>query len=167
MSNRAYRIGTGLAVLTTFILIWTNFVLAVDVNTANFLFFGVVPVGIVGAAIARLQARGMALALCGMMIVQLLVPVVAHMFWKTGVAPGAVPVIGLNGVYTAHFAMSALLFRHAARTHEMPVRLERFWPPSSLRQELKRRAGVRSVKTTQPAVQMTLLNSRLRFCGLT
>jgi hypothetical protein len=86
MSNRAYRIGAGLAVLTTFILIWTNFVLAVDVNTANFLFFGVVPVGIVGAAIARLQARGMALALCGMMIVQLLVPVVAHMFWKTGVA---------------------------------------------------------------------------------
>lgn len=125
ISNRAYRIAVGLAVMTTFVLIWTNFVLAIDVNTANFLFLGVVPVGVVGAAIARLQARGMALALCGMTIAQLLVPVVALVFWKTGVALGAVPVIGLNGVYTVLFAMSALLFRRAARTHEMqPTRLE-------------------------------------------
>jgi len=51
--------------------------------------------------------------------------VVALVFWKTGVALGAVPVIGLNGVYTVLFAMSALLFRRAARTHEVPpTRLE-------------------------------------------
>jgi len=35
------------------------------------------------------------------------------------------PVIGLNGVFIVLFATSALLFRRAARTHEMPLtRLE-------------------------------------------
>jgi hypothetical protein len=83
--------------------------------------FGVVVVGLVGAAIARLRARGMALALVGTAIAQMLVPFIALVFLKTSVAPGAaVPVIGLNGVFIVLFAISALLFRRAARTHERP-----------------------------------------------
>ena len=102
-------------------LAWVNFVLAADVNPANFMYFGVVVVGLVGAAIARLRARGMVLALVGMAIAQMLVPFIALVFWKTNLAPGAaVPVIGLNGVFIVLFAISALLFRRAARTHEMP-----------------------------------------------
>jgi hypothetical protein len=68
----------------------------------------------------------MALALVGTAIAQMLVPFIALVFWKTSVAPGAaVPVIGLNGVFIVLFAISALLFRRAARTHEMPLtRLE-------------------------------------------
>jgi len=51
----------------------------------------------------------------------MLVPFIALVFWKTNVAPGAaVPVIGLNGVFIVLFAISALLFRRAARTHEKP-----------------------------------------------
>lgn len=118
IANRAYRFGLGLAVTTTAVLVWTNFVLAVDSNIVDFLFLGVVPVGVVGTALARLKPHGMALTLCGMTIAQLLVPVVALVFWSTGVALGAVPIIGLNGVYTILFAMSALLFRHAARTKD-------------------------------------------------
>jgi hypothetical protein len=126
MSNKAYRFAMGLAVATAFVLTWVNFVLAVDVSLANFMYFGVVVVGLVGAAIARLRARGMALALVGTAIAQMLVPFIALVFWKTSVAPGAaVPVIGLNGGFIVLFAISALLFRRAARTHEMPLtRLE-------------------------------------------
>jgi hypothetical protein len=126
MSNKAYRFAMGLAVATAFVLTWVNFVLAVDVSLANFMYFGVVVVGLVRAAIARLRARGMALALVGTAIAQMLVPFIALLFWKTNVAPGAaVPVIGLNGVFIVFFAISALLFRRAARTHEMPLtRLE-------------------------------------------
>jgi hypothetical protein len=63
----------------------------------------------------------MALALVGMAIAQMLVPFIALAFWKTNVAPGAaVPVFGLNGVFSVLFAISALLFRRAALTHEMP-----------------------------------------------
>jgi hypothetical protein len=51
--------------------------------------------------------------------------VTAFVFWNTGVARGVVRVIGLNGVFAVLFAMSALLFRRAARTHEMsPTGLE-------------------------------------------
>ena len=111
----------GLAMATAFVLSWMNFVLAVDVSLANFMYFGVVVVGLVGAAIARLRARGMALALAGMAIAQILVPVIGLVFWKTRVAPGAaVPVIRLNGVFIVLFAISALLFRRAARMDAMP-----------------------------------------------
>jgi hypothetical protein len=56
----------------------------------------------------------------------MLVPFIALVFWKTNVAPGAaVPVFGLNGVFIVFFAISAVLFRRAARIHGMPsTRLE-------------------------------------------
>lgn len=121
MSNKTYRCAMGLAVASALVLSWVNFVLAVDVSLANFMYFGVVVVGLVGAAIARLRARGMALAFAGMAIAQILVPFIALVFWKTSVAPGAaVPVIGLNGVFIVLFAISALLFRRAARMNAMP-----------------------------------------------
>ena len=50
------------------------------------MYFGVVVIGLVGAAIARLRARGMALALVGTAIAQMLVPFIALVFWKTNVA---------------------------------------------------------------------------------
>jgi len=119
MSNKAYRFAMGLAVATAAVLTWVNFVLAVDVSLANFLYFGVPVIGLIGAAIARLRARGMALALLGMTIAQMLVPFIAPVIWKIEVAPGAaVPVIGLNGVFIVLFATSALLFRLAARNDE-------------------------------------------------
>jgi hypothetical protein len=117
MRNKAYRFAMGLAIATAVVLTWANFVLAVDVSLANFMYFGVPVIGLIGAAIARLRARGMALALVGTAIAQMLVPFIAPVFWKTNVAPGAaVPVIGLNGVFIVLFAISALLFRRAART---------------------------------------------------
>ncbi len=118
MRNKAYRFAMGLAVATAFVLIWANFVLAVDVSLANFMYFGVPVVGLVGSVFARLRARGMALALIGMAIAQMLVPFIALVFLKTRVAPGA--FIGGNGVVIVLFSISALLFRRAAQTHDMP-----------------------------------------------
>jgi hypothetical protein len=119
MSNRAYRFAVGLAVASACAVTWVNLVLAVDVNPANAMYLGVVVVGLVGAAIARLRARGMVLALGGMAIAQMLVPFIALLILKTELAPGAaVPVLGLNGVFIVVFAASALLFRRAARTHD-------------------------------------------------
>jgi hypothetical protein len=118
MSNRAYRFAAGLAVATAFALIWANRVLAADENPANLLYVGVVVIGVIGAAISRLRARGMARALFGTAVAQALVPIMALVFWKTNLALGkAVPVIGVNGLFAMLFMASALLFRHAARTH--------------------------------------------------
>jgi MFS family permease len=116
MSNKSYRFAMGIAVATALVLSWMNFVLAVDASLGNFMYLGVVVVGIVGAAIARLRPRGMALALAAMTIAQILVPVIGLVAWKTGVAPeAAVPVIRLNAVFIVLFAISAFLFRRAAR----------------------------------------------------
>lgn len=122
MSNKAYRFAMGLAVATAVVLTWMNFVLATSGSLANFTYFGVVLVGMVGAVIVRLRAREMALVLAGTAIAQLLVPFIAPVFWKVTVAPGeAVPVIGVNGIFIVLFAISALLFRRAAQAHEMPL----------------------------------------------
>ena len=114
MSNRAYRIALGLAVTTAFLLCWSNFVLAVEASLANFTYFGVVALGIVAAAIARLRARGMAFALGAMAIAQALVPFVAPIVWRD---PVAVPLLGMNGVAIVLFSASALLFWRAAQAH--------------------------------------------------
>src|SRR5262249_47134609 len=72
MSNGAYRFAVGLAVATAFVLTWMNWVLTIDVNPLNVMYLGVVVIGLVGAAIARLRASGMALALAGTAIAQML-----------------------------------------------------------------------------------------------
>lgn len=118
VSNKAYRIALGLAVTTALLLFWFNFVLAVEASLANFTYFGVVVLGIVGAVVARFRAQGMALTLAAMAIAQALVPFVALLFWKT---PVAVPIVGVNGVSIVLFAVSATLFRHAAQSHELPT----------------------------------------------
>jgi heme A synthase len=88
MTDKAYRFAVGLAVATAFVLAWMNRVIAVDVNPANWLYLGVVVVGFVGAAIARLRASGMAIAMGATALAQMLVPFVALVFWKTNVAGG-------------------------------------------------------------------------------
>ena len=52
-SNRAYRFGVGLAVVTAFALTWVNLVLAADENPANLMYLGVVVIGVIGTAESR------------------------------------------------------------------------------------------------------------------
>ena len=122
MSNRAYKSALGLAIATAFALTWTNFVLMADVNVANALYFGEPIIAFVGAAIARLRASGMAVALLVTAIAQLLVPVIALVLLQTHVATrgsgGGGGAVGLNHVFIVLFGMSALLFRRAARARE-------------------------------------------------
>jgi len=59
VSNKAYRFAVGLAVMAAIALTWGNRVLA-DENPANLTYVGVVVIGVIGAAISRLRARGMA-----------------------------------------------------------------------------------------------------------
>ncbi|MCI0351057.1 MAG: hypothetical protein L0Z53_16655 [Acidobacteriales bacterium] len=116
MSNKAYRFAVGLAVGTALILTWMNLAVEIigDDNPANLMYFGVLLVGTIGAAIARLEPRGMARALFAMALAQVLVPVIALIFWKTNFAPGVAAVFGLNAFCAMLFVGSALLFRRAS-----------------------------------------------------
>jgi hypothetical protein len=116
----AYRVAVAVAVAAALLLVWMNLAVGLignEENPANLMYGGVLAVGIIGAAIARLQPRGMALALFATALTQALVPVVALIIWKPQVTAGVVGVLGVNALFVTLFAGSALLFRHAAREH--------------------------------------------------
>jgi len=119
LDNAAYRIAVGLAVVSAFLLVWVNAAVGIirDDNPANVMYFGVIVVGIMGAIIARFQPQGVVRALCVMAMAQMVVPVMALIFWKTDFAPGVVGVLALNGFFAALWLIAAWLFRKAAREH--------------------------------------------------
>lgn len=116
----AYRMAAGLALTAALALVWVNGAVEIigDDNPANLMFFGVPLVGLAGAVRARFQPRGMTRALLATAIAQALVPVIALVARSPREAswsPGVLPVFGLNTVFVALFAGSALLFRSAGR----------------------------------------------------
>ena len=114
--NSAYRFAAGLGVITGVVLVWINGAVGLigsEDNPANVLYAGVLAVGLIGAAIARLQPLGMARALFATAIAQFLVPVVAVIVWRPDFSPGVMQVFTLNFFFVLMFAGSGLLFRHA------------------------------------------------------
>lgn len=116
--NFPYRVGFGLAVATGVILIWINGAVGLigsEDNPANLMYGGVLLIGLAGAVLARLRARGMAWALLATAATQFLVPIVALIIWRPDFSPGVMQVFGLNFGFVLMFAASAQLFRQAAR----------------------------------------------------
>jgi hypothetical protein len=115
----AYRWALAVAVAAAFLLVWMNAAVGIignEDNAANLLFAGVLLVGVLGAALARLRARAMARVLVAMAAAQALVPLVA---WLAGIGPPesllAPEVYILSAFFTGAWLLSAGLFRQAAR----------------------------------------------------
>lgn len=111
------RIAAGMGLATGFMLVWINGAVGLigsENNPANRMYAGVLAVGLIGAALARLEPAGMARALIATAVAQFVVPVVALIAWPADFSPGVMPVLGLNFCFVVLFAASALLFRHAA-----------------------------------------------------
>ena len=115
MGEWAYKAGVGLALVTGFVMGWTNMVhISESENPANFIYFGVLWVGGVGAWIARLEARGMAKSMFTMaMALALVSPVGVMLFPDVRSEPGQNLML-VRGVFVTLFAASGLLFRHAS-----------------------------------------------------
>jgi hypothetical protein len=121
--NGAYRLAAGMAVTTALVLLWINGAVGLigsEDNPANLMYAGVLAIGLIGAAIARLRPLGMARALAAMAIAQFLVPVIALIFWRLDFSPGVAPVLALNFAFVLLFAGSALLFRRAGAPFTAP-----------------------------------------------
>ncbi|WP_437738769.1 hypothetical protein [Sorangium sp. So ce1335] len=109
--NTAYRAAVGVALAAAFLLVWMNLAVGIignEENPANWMYAGVLAVGIVGAIMARFQPQGMGRAMVATALAQALVAVIALIAgW------------GYTLVLTAFFVMlwltSARLFRSAAR----------------------------------------------------
>lgn len=108
----AYRAASGIAIVTGVLLVWINLAVGIigsEDNPANLVFFGVLAIGMLGAFVARLRPRGMALTLGAMAIAQVLAAVYAAVVGPD--AKGAV----LSGFFAVVWLVSAQLFRLAAR----------------------------------------------------
>jgi hypothetical protein len=116
--NSAYRAAVGVALAAAFILVWLNGAVGIignEANPANFMYGGVLAVGIIGAAIARFQPHGMARALVATALAQALVAVIAIVRRLGFPASGPLELLALNGFFVALWLISAWLFRKAAQ----------------------------------------------------
>jgi hypothetical protein len=115
----AYRAAAGLAIVTALIVVVGNAAVGFigsENNPANLMYYGVLAVAILGAAIARLQPQGMARALFGTAVAQALVPVIALMISRSEFTPGVAKEFVFNAFFAALFALSGWLFRNSARS---------------------------------------------------
>jgi hypothetical protein len=119
--NFAYRAATGLALATAFFLIWANLavgVIGTEEDSANLMYAGVLAVAIVGAVIARGNARGMALALFATALSHVVVAGIALLAGKHDQPEMSIAeVVLVNGFFGALWTASALLFLRAATTN--------------------------------------------------
>jgi hypothetical protein len=89
-------------------------------NPANLMYLGVVVVAVIATLIARFEARAMSVAMSVTACAQALVPVIALLIWRPGVATpdeflGVFKVFVLNSFFVVLWIGSAILFRRASR----------------------------------------------------
>lgn len=119
----AYRIAAGVALVAALLLVWISAsvgIIGSDGYAANWMYAGVIAVGIAGSLAARFRSRGMARTLLAVALAQALVTAVALAFRLGAPASGALEILALNGFFVALWAGSATLFREAARAGARP-----------------------------------------------
>lgn len=118
MGNLSYKLAAGVALMGAFLLVWLSLgvgIIGADGDPANVMYFGVIAVGVIGAVIARLRPRGMALALLAMALAQTVVAAIAVLGGLGRPYSGPLELSVLNGFFVALFVASAWLFRRAAQ----------------------------------------------------
>lgn len=112
MGAWSYKAAVGLALAAGFILAWSNMVHVADSgNPANLVYYSVLVLGILGASLSRLKARGLARTLFAMAAVLALIALL--------LPSGAPPDLARNmavghGVLVALFVTSGVLFWRAS-----------------------------------------------------
>lgn len=119
-STIMYRAAVGLAVATALFLVWTNLAVGIigsEDNPANWMYIGVLAVGLIGALLARLQPHGMARALFATALAQMLVVVIALITGIQQTSGSSVfEILMVNAFFSVLWVGSALLFRLASAT---------------------------------------------------
>jgi hypothetical protein len=117
-NQRSYRSGFVLAVATAVFLVWGVLAMGIvgaEGDPLDRLYLAVLGLGVVGAALVRLDPRGMVRVLVGMAIAQMLVALLALLAGRHESPVSSVAeILGLNGFFAALFVGAALLFHRAA-----------------------------------------------------
>ena len=111
--SRAYRAGVGVAVVTSFLTVWTTIVRDDGTGVGWFL---VIMAAVVAAFAAWFQPAGMARAMIGVAAMQLLLGIAIATAPVTALVPGAVMrAWTASGGFAALWLVSAACFRAAAK----------------------------------------------------
>jgi len=111
--SRAYRAGVGVAVVTSFLTVWTTIVGDDGTGAGWFL---VIMAAVVGAFAAWFRPAGMARAMIGVAVMQLLLGIAIATAPITALVPGAVMrALIASGGFAALWLVSAACFRAAAK----------------------------------------------------
>lgn len=109
-----FRAAVGVAVVAAFLLVWVNLAVGIigsEGNRANLMYAGVLAVAVVGAALARFRAHGMARAMVAAAAAQALMAAVALAMGSGE----ALQLTALTAVFVALWLASAALFHKASR----------------------------------------------------
>ena len=118
MSNIVYKVAIAAALGSTFLMIWTN--LAVGLigggpHWGNFMYMGVILVGIIGTALSRFTPAGMERTMYAMSFTFVVIATIALITNMQELPQSSVvEIIGVNGFFTILFAVAGLLFRYVA-----------------------------------------------------
>ena len=112
--NTAYRAAAGVALAATVLLLWANGAVGITDSAADAMYVGVPAVGIIGALVARFQARGMARAMFAAALAQALIGAVALIAGMVPEYNSAFEILAISGFFAALFIGAGLLFRQAA-----------------------------------------------------
>lgn len=111
--NRAYRAGVAVAALTSFLIVWTTIVRDDGTGEA---FFMLILAAAVGGYTARFRPDGMARAMLGVAIMQILLTLLVVTAPVTAEVPDGISKAWLfGGGFTVLWLASAALFRAAAK----------------------------------------------------
>lgn len=117
----SYRIGAGLAVLASVLLLWSTGAVGIigsEDHPANLLYLGVILAAFVGGVISRFRADGLSLSMISAAVIQIVIGIVAVLRgWGVGSENWPRPVIVLSIIFALIWLASATLFRRAARAH--------------------------------------------------
>lgn len=110
-AQRAYLFGAGLALVTAALQLWINLAVGIvgsEEEPINLVYAGVVAVAVIGSALARLQPRGMAIAMIAAAVAQVgaFIAVLAAGLGFTG---------PITIFFTALWLIAASLFARAGR----------------------------------------------------
>ena len=118
-SDTAYKTAIGLAIGSTFFMVWANLavgLIGAGPNPGNLMYMGVVAVVVIGSILSRFSPGGMERVMYSTALSLALVAAIAlfanmHQYPESSVTE----ILGVNGFFAILFAVAGVLFRRVAQ----------------------------------------------------
>lgn len=117
--NLIYKAAAGIALGTTFLMIWANLAVGLigsGAHWGNLLYIGVIAVAVIGSMLSRFSARGMERSMYAASFSLVLLAAIA-LLAEMDAYPGSsvTEILGVNGFFALLYLFAGFLFRYSPR----------------------------------------------------